>query len=258
MTTLCPLPAPLSPVPPGAAAPTGAAPTGAAPTATGRASIARRAPATRRHRLRGLVPRAAVVLAVAVAASSLAAPTPASADPLGDARSAISASVEHRTLPQDVVSGRITVDQIVDVVLATGTASPSSRAALTRQATEEVEDLRAGMAAGEAPGLEDGPGRRGTPDPVTADAHWWSKVFHWKTFAVPSRGFVAGVAASAVVLLSIGATCVGHGAVVCAAVSAMSAGASAFIATTATYCVHEGRRFVYVKVPDFWNSHCGD
>jgi len=253
MTTVRPLPAPLPPVPPGAAAPTGAA-----PAADRRASTARRAPATRRHRLRGLVPRAAVVLAVAVAASSLAAPTPASADPLGDARSAISASVEHRTLPQDVVSGRITVDQIVDVVLATGTASPSSRAALTRQATEEVEDLRAGMAAGEAPGIEDAPGRHGASDPVTADAHWWSKVFHWKTFAVPSRAFVAGTAASAVVLLSIGATCAGHGAVVCAAVSAMGAGWSVFIATTSTYCVHEGRRFVYVPVPDFWNSHCGD
>ena len=52
--------------------------------------------------------------------------------------------------------------------------------------------------------------------------------------------------------------CLAIGSVACAAVFSAGAAILAGLASTAGLCVTQRHRYLYVKIPDFGNSHCGD
>ncbi|KZC95174.1 MULTISPECIES: hypothetical protein [Clavibacter] len=203
---------------------------------------------------------------VAIAGSLLTAPTPAHASEaaLDGARAAISASMSRGTYSEDVLSGKITVEQIVDVDLAARAAIHAdatripTRAALIRQTTEEIADVRIHGAEPTTPELSPSTGSRPASDPLAEDKHWWNKVTHWATISVNARkAWRAGAGAAGISAVILGA-CLFEGVVVCTAVAAIGVAVAASLASTAAWCVAHDQPVLYVKVPDFTNSHCGD
>ena len=224
-----------------------------------------------RHFARGnatsviLVSRIAVIGIVAVAASLLAAPAPSFAASSSDARAVIAASLERHSYLEDIESGKITVEQIVEVNLtarstqahAVGTAAPS-RQELTQQVNQELSNLRAGATPTGGSDPDFTSGTAVVRDPLAADKHWWNKLIHWKTARVSAYSLtVAGSVAAAVIGVIVGG-CAGVGASICAAVVSLPAVTAAAIAGLAAECLEAGHHQVYVKIPDFWKSHCGD
>ena len=218
----------------------------------------------RRTRIGTVIPRIAGVAILAVAASFLAAPSPSFADTAPPV-DAIRASLDSHTYLQDVESGRITIDQIVAVTLAARTAearaggsSVPSVAALREQTAREVADLRAGSAPVDALDAEQPAESPAVVGPVAADKHWWNKLIHWKTFRVPAFNLaVVGATAGATFATMLGG-CALMPSVVCAVVVSISATSSLALSGLAATCLEHEQHYVYVKVPDFWKSHCGD
>ena len=220
--------------------------------------------ARRRTRIGTVIPRIAGVAILAVAASLLAAPSPSSAETAPPV-DAIRASLDAHTYLQDLESGRITVDQIVAVTLAARTAearagsgSVPSVAELRDQTAREVADLRAGTASVDGRDAELPAATSAPTDPVAADKHWWNKFVHWKTVRVPAYD-LAVISGSAGVTFSILlGGCSTMPSFVCAAVVGISAAAAVALAALAVTCLAHEQHSVYVKIPDFWKSHCGD
>jgi hypothetical protein len=202
---------------------------------------------------------------VAVVGSLLAAPAPAHASEaaLDGARAAISASLSRGTYSEDVLSGKITVEQIVDVDLAARAAIHANatriptRAELIRQTTEEIADVRAHGSDSTTPELSPLAGSRPASDPLVESKHWWNRVTHWATISVDaSKAMRAGAGAAGISTVIAGA-CLAEGAVVCSAVALMGVVIASSLSLTAAWCVAHKQPVLYVKVPDFTNSHCG-
>jgi hypothetical protein len=202
----------------------------------------------------------AVVGLVAVVGSLLTAPSAAHATevPVAAAQAAVSASLGRGTYVEDVLDGRITVDQLVEVDVAarsTTTAGAPSRAELTRQATDEIERFRA---AGSAPSLSAGDGADAVGAPVDKSKHWWNKLVHWGTIRMDAYVLAAAGATAGTAIAAVMGVCGSYGAIVCAAVAAMAAGTALGLSVTAAGCLSDHHRSIYIKVPDFWKTHCGD
>ena len=212
-----------------------------------------------------LVPRIAVVGIVAVAASLLAVPAPSFAASSSDARHAIAASLDGHTYLEDIESGKITVEQIVEVNLmarstqahAAGTAAPS-RQAITQQVTQELSNLRAGATPTGGSDPDSTSGTRVVRDPLAADKHWWNKLIHWTTLRASADRLLVAGSVSGALLAVIAYGCASYGAYVCAALASLPSIAAASIARFAAKCLNAGHRQVYVTIPDFWNIHCRD
>jgi hypothetical protein len=228
------------------------------------------APRTARRqpiRMRRAIPGIAVVGAVAIVGSLLTAPTPAHASEvaLDGARAAISASMSRGTYIDDLRSGKITVEQIVEVDLAVGssaaatsTAPAPSREELTRRATEEVAGLRAGASPTIPPEPSASTGAPAATDPLVESKHWWDKLLHWGTLKIDSYALsLSAVSAGAVLGVLVGG-CTSIGAYVCAAIAAMGSLTALGMGAKAIQCLKDRHDFFYLAVPDFKNSHCGD
>jgi hypothetical protein len=205
-----------------------------------------------RHPLR--VPRVgsgiAIVGILAVVGSLTCAPAPARAAEVTAqaAQAAISASVDRGTYEHDLLSGRITADEIADVMIAGRAAgAPTSvRGELVRQATTEIAQLRESEAA---PAL--------SPSPVAASASIWSHIKHMATLKVGSRNLALAGGGAAGGIAAIAGTCFGFALFVCSAVLALAAGAALGLMALALSCMDENQPYTYVKIPDVGNSHCG-
>ncbi|KZC95181.1 MULTISPECIES: hypothetical protein [Clavibacter] len=193
----------------------------------------------------------AIVGILAVVASLTCAPAPARASeaPMEVARAAISVSVDRGSYEHDLIAGRITPDEVVDVVIAGRAAGvpTSDRAELVRRATTEIAQLRRSEAAPAAP----------STSPVSASASIWSHFKHWATLKVESRklAFAGGGAAGGI--SAIAGTCFGFALFVCSAVLALAAGVALGLMALALSCIGDKQPYTYVKIPDVTNSHCG-
>ncbi|QIS45682.1 hypothetical protein [Clavibacter capsici] len=199
----------------------------------------------------------AIVGVLAVVGSLAVGPTPARAAEVSTqaAEAAISASVSRGTYERDLVTGRITPEQVVDVTVAADTASGTAvadRDTLVQRATAEIAQLRADSIA------ESAPPAALSNAPVTESKSFWKKFKHWATLTVDSKALASAGGGAAGVLAVIGGTCYGFAVYVCAAVFALGAGAALGLFALAIGCVEDGQKYTYVKVPDFANSHCGN
>jgi len=229
--------------------------------------LAYRHPASRRRAdLRRAVPAVAIAGLVAVVGSLLVAPSPAHASEvaLDGARAAISSSVSRGTYEQDVLSGKITVEQIVDVNLdARSSAAPSStavpnRAELTRETTEEIAQIRA---TGVDPATSEPTTTTGSApatDPVATDKHWWNKFTHWGTAKVSALALAVAGGTTGGVLGFLAGACASFGAFLCAAVATMATATAAALGVRGSLCLADHHDYLYIKIPDVTNSHCGD
>jgi hypothetical protein len=144
----------------------------------------------------------------------------------------------------------------VDVAArSTTTAGAPSRAELTRQVTDEIERFRA---ADSAPSLSAGDGADAVGAPVGESKHWWNKLVHWGTIRMDAYVLAAAGATAGTAIAAIMGVCGSYGAIVCAAVAAMAAGTALGLSVTAAGCLSDHHRSIYIKVPDFWKTHCGD
>lgn len=219
---------------------------------------------SRRHRTGRIMPGMAVAGLVAVIGSLIAGPAHASETTLAEARAAISSSVTGGTYEQDIISGKITIEQIVDVNLAvrstaaaTAITPAPSREELTRQATQELAHLRT-TGSLNTPDLSPTTGSRPATDPLVENKHWWNKLSHWATIPINAQNLAIGSSVGASTLAALLGACSASGAAICAAVAGMSFLTVTGLGLEGIKCLAYGERTFYVKIPDFWNSHCGN
>ncbi|CAQ03219.1 hypothetical protein ACR8AL_09180 [Clavibacter sepedonicus] len=214
----------------------------------------------------------AVVATVATLSivGSLTTATPAA----NAAEKSIAVSVQDGSFLQDVVDGRITVDQLVDASIAgRAQGSPAlDRGTLTQGMTAEVEQLRS---TGSTPawgqlGSDTDQGQpeilqsaaTPAPDPeVGTQLSFWRKFkhffHHWGTVRITAPvgdALLGGGTAAGIAALVAGA----FGFIASAIFT--SIGAAAFIAlgAVALSCEPRHLKFLYIKFPDLGNSHCGN
>jgi hypothetical protein len=208
-----------------------------------------------------------LVAITAVVGSLLTPVTPAHASEstLADARAAISSSVNHGTYADDIRSGKITVEQLVDVTMdlrSTGripNAGPiPSRAELTRQADEAVASLRAATAPPAAPTLAPSTGSPATTDPLREDKHWWNHLTHWFGFTVDAEELAGSGAAGVGVLGILVGGCAASGYALCAGLGFLAGAALVAFVVEAAHCLSDHHSKLYVSVPNFKASGCRD
>jgi hypothetical protein len=193
------------------------------------------------------------------------APAQASESTLAEARATISSSVNHGTYGDDILSGKITVEQLVDVTMdlrSTGGAPNAgpipSRAEVTRQAVEAVASLRAAAAAPAAPELTPSTGSHPTTNPLLQDKHWWNHLTHWFGFKADAQELVGAGAATAAVGGILAGACFASGNVVCGGIAFLATAALVFMVAAAGNCLAQHHAFLYVSVPNFTASGCRD
>jgi len=223
-----------------------------------------------RSRRRGTLrttPGIAVVALAAVVGSLLTAVAPAHASEstLAEARTAISSSVNHGTYTEDLLSGKVTVDQLADVTMdlrSTGRISSAgpvlSRAEVTQQAVSAIASLRAVAAAPAAPTLTGSSRSHASTDPLVEDKHWWNHLTHWFGFKADALTLVGAGAASAAVGGILAGACFASGNVICGGLAFLATAAVAFMVAAAGNCLAQHHAFLYVSVPNFKASGCRD
>lgn len=220
----------------------------------------------RSRRALRLVPGIAIVGVLAVVGSLTATPASAHASEvsLQAAQAAVSASVNRGTYEQDVTSGRITAEELTDVTLAAMTArgvtlptGTPSRAELIRRTDVQIAELRAhGPSDSSSVTLASPTGAPTATNPLATSDSFWSHFKHWFTFSVNNVALAAAGISGGVALGFIVGACLSSGVYSCAAVAAISAAALAALSTKSAVCLADHQDTLYVKVPDFGNSHC--
>ncbi|MFT2713334.1 hypothetical protein [Clavibacter sp. Sh2126] len=203
-----------------------------------------------RHPLRvsRIVSGVAIVGILAVVGSLTFAPAPAHASEATAqaARSAISASLDRGTYEHDLLTGRITADEIADVMIAgraAGAPTPD-RAALVRRATAEIAQIHEPVAAP-------------ATSPVSASASIWRHFKHWATLKVGSRKLALAAGGATGGISAIAGACLGFALFVCSAVLLLAASVALGLMVLALQCMDDDEPYTYVKIPDVSNSHCG-
>jgi hypothetical protein len=207
---------------------------------------------------RRVLPLVAVVGILSIVGSLAMTPGEAHAATTRDTDT-IASSLKSGTLPEDIVSGRISVEELVDANLASRavTASHLSRDELTREVTKEVEALKAGHLE-EVSGVN--AGSRATGDPLGTNLSVWKKFKHlfnhWFTVTLDTSlvltiasGGTAGAAAGATALAIMGS-------VAWAIVYAGIAAGTGVLAGVAAYCHVNKSPKMQITVPDLKHSHC--
>ncbi|WP_144407248.1 hypothetical protein [Clavibacter michiganensis] len=171
----------------------------------------------------------------------------------------IASSLKSGTLPEDIVNGRISVEELVDADLASRAVETSylSRDEVTREVTKEVDGLKAGHLE-EVSGVN--AGSRATGDPLGANLSLWKKFKHlfkhWFTVTldtsvillVASGGAgVAGASAGALAIMGLAAWAIVY--------AGIAAGAGV-LAGVAFACNRTGHQKMRIAIPDLKNSHC--
>jgi len=218
--------------------------------------------ASPRRRTGHVTPAMAFAGLVAVVATMLVVPSPAHASELhlDSARAAVSSSVTAGTYEQDLISGKISIEQVVDLDLAaraTASEPAPSRATITRQVTDEVGQLRATGSISTPPELSGATVARPAGDPVGESKHWWNKLTHWGTITLDAENLAIGGSISAAFFGAIAGACGAVLAIVCAAAAGVSAATAGALGLEAVACLAYHQTKFYLKVPDFGNSHCG-
>ena len=165
------------------------------------------------------------------------------------------------TLFPDIVTGRITVDQLVDADLEAHrraeTAVPT-RAEATRQITAEVRALRdettaAGFTEAE---IDAATGPEGSQSAI---GRWFKRHFtNWTIIPVTGlQGAAIGGAGTFAQTVLFG-VCTHFAQVICAALSAAFAISTAYIFATALKCIRLRKPTLYVPIPNTSSSYCGD
>ncbi|WP_146081610.1 hypothetical protein [Clavibacter michiganensis] len=213
-------------------------------------------------RLLRRAPAVAVVLTMAVVGSLAAAPAPARA-----ATISIADSVRAGTYEQDLLSGAVSVDQVVDADLAArraGSTHPPSREELVQQTREEIQDIRrSGSEADASASASTAEQSAGAVDPVAVSQRsLWSRITHpfrhWSTVRINALlGYGLGALSTGPPAVAA-AICVALGSIACAAVFTAGAAMLGLLATMAGTCAGKRHEYLYIKIPDFANSHCGD
>ncbi|WP_256998903.1 hypothetical protein [Clavibacter capsici] len=190
------------------------------------------------------------------------------------AEKSIAVAVQDGSFLQDVVDGRITVDQLVDASVAgRAQGAPAlDRTTMARSMVAEVEELRStgSIAAWGELGSDRSQGRAQVPQQAASPApaaqvgtqlslwHKFKRLFHhWATVRItaPTGGALLG-----------GGTATGIAAVVAGAFGLLasaifvSIGAVAFITlgSVSLSCNTRHFKYLYIKFPDLGNSHCGN
>lgn len=210
-------------------------------TSMHRRPAGRSAPLSTRARV---LPIVAAVGVLSVVGSLTMTPEPAHA--ATDAVATIAASVRSDTVPEDIVSGRISVqDQVAANAGAhTTPVSASTKADITRDAQREVADLK--TASGSA----------GTG--AAADRSIFTKIKnafkHWGSVTIDTGialGVSAGLAGFWGTLVVVFAF---MGAVASAIVFAALSSATGTLAALAAWCNINEQHHMYVSVPDLQHS----
>jgi hypothetical protein len=230
-------------------------------------------------RLRRALPAVAVVAALAVVGSLAVAPGSAQA-----AEVSIADSLSRGTLEQDIVAGRISVDELVDANLAARAAAPDlpavSRSELTRQVTAEIQEMREhGASALEGTGPQDAaadpaadtaPTAEGSaaPGDAVSDSKLsfgkvkkaFGKVKHYlhhsTTVTVELWQGVAGAGVGMTAAALAALVCAAAGPVTCAVAMTVIAGATGAVFGLLTACVANQDRWWHVTLPDIQHSWC--
>ncbi|MBT1631482.1 hypothetical protein [Curtobacterium flaccumfaciens] len=190
------------------------------------------------------------------------------------AENSIAIAVQDGTFLQDVVDGRITVDQLVDASAAgRAQGAPAlGRTTMKRDMAAEVEELRStgSVAAWGELGSDRSQGRaqtlqtEATPAPaaqVGTQLSLWHKFkhlfHHWATVRItaPTGGALLGGGTAA----GIAAIVAGSFGLLASAIF-VSIGAIPFITLGAVSlsCNARHLKYLYIKFPDLGNSHCGN
>lgn len=206
----------------------------------------------------------AAAVAVAMTATTL---TPASSAQASEHHSvaAITESFRAGTITQDIASGRITVDDLVDADIAARTSGPDAsarpdRAEITREVTAEVRQIQDPTASPRASTpIEVGVDATGkltaTPDPLAANLSWksfWHHVTHWSDIYLSATALKIIVAGAAGVGAAFFCAIPGVNALSCGLFYALI---GVLVAIFSGYppCRQNG---AWVTIPDVKNSHC--
>jgi len=216
------------------------------------------APSRRGGRLRR-APVAGILTTAAVLAALTATPAQAAER---QTPPTVAASTQQGTLLPDIVTGRITIDQLVDAdieahLIADPTTPAPTRAEATRLITAEVQALRdettaAGFTA------SDIAASTGPEGSLSAIGRWFKRHFtNWTTLQVSrlSGAVIGGAGAFAQTVLF--GVCTHYAQIVCAALAAAFAVSAAYIFATALKCIKLGRPTLYVTIPNVSSSYCG-
>lgn len=201
----------------------------------------------------------AAVVAVALTATTL---TPASSAQAGEHRSvaAITESVRAGTITQDIASGRITVDELVDADITARTSGPDAsarpdRAEITREVRAEVRQIQDRTTAPLQVDV-DATGRlTAAPDPLAADLSWrsiWHRVSHWSDVFISATALKIIVGAAGGVGAAFFCAIPGVNALSCGLFYALI-GVLVGMWSGFTPCREAG---AWIALPDFTNSHC--
>lgn len=209
--------------------------------------------------LRRALPLVAVAAAVTVVASLAVVPQSARA-----AEASLTDSVARGTVEQDILSGRVTIDQLVDANIAARSSAqetaPMNRSELTRQATAEVQELREHGTV-DAPDIN---AHTAASDGITASKFSFKKAFrkvkHFfsgtTTVNVPLWAGIAGSGATTTLGLAISAACAAGGVLWCAVASAAIFVAGAAVFVLLLECVRNQDKMWHVTLPQIQHSYC--
>ncbi|AJW80762.1 hypothetical protein [Clavibacter michiganensis] len=220
------------------------------------------------------------VLPVAVATLAVIASLGVAPQAARAAEVSIADSIAHGTVEQDIVSGRISVDQLTDSAVAARSGAPDlppmSRSEVMRQMTEEVQALRT-QAASDSTGVEaqdaadagasvDATDVTGTAvgDGVAASKFSLRKAFrkikhffqHAVTVNIPLWKAVLGNGAIVTVTGLAALACASVGVLSCAVVAAFIAGSSSYVFLLLNQCVKNRDRTWHLTIPDVIHSWC--
>ncbi|MGJ1544809.1 hypothetical protein ACR8AC_11830 [Clavibacter sepedonicus] len=229
--------------------------------------------ASRRLRnLRRTLPVAAAAATLVVIATFAVAPPSAHA-----AEASIAHSISQDTVEQDILSGRISIDQLVDAAVAARSgapdAPPMSRSEITRQMSEEVQALRTQPTTAtpgsdvqdDDPGAAAGPGTgTGTGVGVGVAKFSFKKLFgkikgffrHGVTLDIPLWKVMLGNGALVTAAAVTSVACASFLVLSCALVAGALIGASGYVFWLLHQCVRNQDRTWHLTLPDVHRSWC--